>query len=88
MALLPKIAYPHVKRLKILKSCYKVFTMRNSFTKVAGLLALASASAMAAPVAVDLGDATTSVTNAGTALIGIAVLTLGIMLVIKFIRRG
>ena len=42
---------------------------------------------VAAPIAVDLGDATTSVTNAGTALIGIAVVMLAIGLVYGFLRR-
>ena len=52
-------------------------------------LTLASAGTLsAAPVTVDLSDASTSVTNAGSALVGIAVLILGIILVIRFLKKG
>ncbi len=60
---------------------------RNTFFRVLALGSVASASAMAAPVVVDLTDATTSVSNAGTALIGVAVVMLGIGLVYAFIKR-
>jgi len=42
----------------------------------------------ATPVTVDLSDASTSVSNAGSAMIGIAILILGLILVIKFLRKG
>jgi len=48
---------------------------------------LASVGAFAAPIAVDLGDAETSVTNAGTAMIGVAVVMLGIGLVYRFLAK-
>ena len=51
-------------------------------------VALSTSVATASPIEVNLDDATASVTNAGTALIGIAVLILGIMLVIRFLRKG
>ena len=41
----------------------------------------------AAPVTVDLGDASTSLTNAGTAMVGLAVLVLAFILVLRFLRK-
>jgi len=46
-----------------------------------------SSLAFCAPVAVDLTDATTSLTNAGTAMVGIGVLVLGFVLVLRFLRK-
>ncbi len=89
MALLPKIdSFISVGRLKILKSL-KRFVMRNLSTKakLASLFALATATASAAPIAIDLADASTSVTNAGTAMIGVAALIFGIGLVIYLLKR-
>ena len=51
-------------------------------------LATSASIATAAPITVDLSDAQTSVSNAGSAMIGIAVLILGLILVIKFLRKG
>jgi len=62
----------------------------SSFGKlgvVVGGVALASSSAMAAPITVDLADATTSVTNAGTAVIGVAVVILTFGIVYGFLRN-
>ena len=56
-------------------------------TKVLGLFAVGTASAMAAPVTVDLTDATTSITNAGNAMVLLAVAILGFAIVIGFISR-
>ena len=50
-------------------------------------IALTSAAVFADPVTVDLADAEASVTNAGTAMIGVAVVMLGIGLVYSFIKR-
>ena len=60
--------------------------MKN-LTKVLSLTSVFAASAFAAPVTVDLSDATSSLTNAGTAMIGLAVLVLGFILVLRFLRR-
>ena len=53
-----------------------------------GMIFASTMSAMAAPVTVDLSDAETSLTNAGTAMIGVAVVALGLILVIRFLRKG
>ena len=55
--------------------------------RVAGLFGVASAAAMAAPVTVDLTDAETSITNAGTAMIALAVTILGIAIVWGFLHK-
>jgi len=55
--------------------------------KALGLIGLATSAAMADPVTVDLSDATTSITNAGTAMIGLAVTILGIAIVWGFLRK-
>ena len=49
--------------------------------------AVGTAVASAAPVTVDLTDAETSITNAGTAMIGLAVTILGIAIVWSFLRK-
>ena len=61
--------------------------MRNIFTKISALFAVATASVMAAPVTVDLADANTSLTNVGTAMITLAITVLGFALVLGFISR-
>ena len=61
--------------------------MKKFFGRVALLASAVAGSVMAAPVTIDLSDAETSVTNAGTAMIGIAVVMLGLGLVIGFLRR-
>ena len=52
-----------------------------------GAVTAFSASAMAAPVTVDLADAETSLTNVGTAMIAIAVAMLGFTIVYGYIKR-
>ena len=54
---------------------------------VAVSAAIGTAIASAAPVAVDLSDAQSSITNAGTAMIGLAVTILGIAVVWGFLRK-
>jgi len=54
---------------------------------IGGAVALGASSAMADTIDVDLTDATTSITNAGTAMVALAVTMLGIALVYGFIRR-
>ena len=50
-------------------------------------LGLGATQAMAVPVAVDLTEATTSVGNAGSALIGLAIVMLGLTVVYSFIKK-
>ena len=63
-------------------------SMKSKLLAGFAFIAATTGSALAAPVSVDLSDAETSLTNAGTAMIGIAVLVLGLVLVIKFLRKG
>ena len=62
--------------------------MFNKKLLALGAIVGSTVSAMAVPVTVDLTEAQTSLTNAGTAMIGIAVAILGTILVIKFLKRG
>jgi cell division GTPase FtsZ len=66
-----------------------IMKMFKSFkTKLVALFgAIGTAAAVAAPVTVDLSDAETSITNAGTAMIGLAVTILGIAVVWGFLRK-
>lgn len=54
---------------------------------VAVSTAIGTAVASAAPISVDLSDAESSVTNAGAAMIGLAVTILGIAVVWGFLRK-
>jgi len=57
-------------------------------TKVAAVAAVTgTVAATAAPIDVDLSDATSSISNAGTAMIGLAVTILGIAIVWGFLRK-
>ena len=49
--------------------------------------AVGTAVASATPITVDLSDAETSITNAGTAMIALAVTILGIAVVWGFLRK-
>ena len=60
----------------------------SSKAKLTAFAVVASTTVInAAPVTVDLADAETSISNAGGAMIGIAVIMLGFALVIGFLKR-
>jgi len=62
-------------------------TFGSKVAVVASAVVVGASSAMADAVEVDLGDATESITNAGTAMIGLAVVILGMGVVYSFLRK-
>lgn len=73
---------------KILFKKGEVMKLFKTFgAKALGLATLATAAVNAAPVTVDLSDAETSISNAGTAMIALAVTILGIAIVWGFLRK-
>ena len=71
---------------KKIQKGFKMSLLRKLFLLIPSLFLLGSNYALSAPITVDLADTTTSVTNVGTAIIGVVVVILGFSLVIGFLR--